>query len=398
VLPRYQIKNHQLLVRILLTINLFLFSVIGVNLSDYQTKNKERISIESSLIEKKENLSYLSAATVFPESSVPNHGFLEGKQEDERGEVASAAATLEMYLGFALEPISTERIKGVEKQISRKFNLLMGYIQWGNPDNSRLSESYLGIYAANNKIPIISWEPWDPRNGIEQKEYRLANIAQGKFDSYIREFAQELRNFAKPVFLRFAHEMNGNWYPWGGTVNGNSALNYQEAWRHVHDIFQQEKATNVNWIWSPDANSYPEFKGNEIADYYPGDNYVDWIGIDGYNWGPTKQGKIWESFDSIFSKGYALVLQYNKPIMLAEFASSEEGGDKASWIEETFFKTIPSKYPKIKAVVWFNINRETSWDIASSLSSVEKFKEIANSGIFAEKVTFLGSKISSPSL
>lgn len=397
MLSRYEIKNPQRLARILILVILFLVSVIAVNLKGYLFQNNTgKVSVESYILKQKEALDYSPVATSSPLSEDPVRVVETKSKTSETGQVASVSQNIKLYLGFALEPIATSRITQVEDQVGHKFDLLMGYIQWGNSANSKLTTSYLNNFSANGKVPLISWEPWDPSQGSEQSDFKLSNIYNGSFDSYIREFALSMKNYNKPMFLRFAHEMNGNWYPWGGTVNGNSASDFKKAWIHTYQLFQQEGASNVTWIWSPDATSYPDFNGNAISDYYPGENYVDWVGLDGYNWGNTKPGKVWESFETIFAAGYKKALGYNKPIMLAETASTEVGGSKGNWLEEAFFKALPTKFPQVKALVWFNINKETSWDIASSLESISQFKKAANSGIFSATVQLSGSKITSP--
>ncbi len=298
-----------------------------------------------------------------------------------------------VYLGFAVVPLSSTTINSLESSLGRKFDLLMGYVQWGNPSNSNFDFT---AYTQNNKTPLISWEPWNPNLGISQPDYKLSNITSGKFDNYIRAQAQLVKKYNKPIFLRFAHEMNGNWYPWGGVVNGNSTADYIAAWTHIHQIFTSEAAANVTWVWSPDTKSYPDIKGNDLSDYYPGDNFVDWVGLDGYNWGTTKNGKGWETFSQIFSNGYKKVLGYNKPIMIAETASTEEGGDKGKWIEDAFSQQIPNNFPKIKALVWFNVNKETNWEVGSSPNSISHLKKAIESSIYSPLIQISGSKIVSP--
>ena len=249
MLSRYEITNPQRLVRILVLIILFLVSVIAVNLKGYLFQNStSRASVESYILTQKEALDYTSLSTDSPVVVQPPNSVETDSKTNEPGQVAAASQNIKLYLGFALEPIKFSRISQVENQIDHKFNLLMGYIQWGNSANYKLSSEYLNNFSANGKVPIISWEPWDPSKGVEQPEFKLSSIYNGNFDSYIRDFAVSMKNYNKPIFLRFAHEMNGNWYPWGGTVNGNSASDYQKAWIYIYQIFQQEGAANVNWI------------------------------------------------------------------------------------------------------------------------------------------------------
>ena len=158
----------------------------------------------------------------------------------------------------------------------------------------------------------------------------------GTFDSYIREFAEAARDWGHPFFLRFNWEMNGDWFPWSEGVNGNQPGEYVAAWRHVHDIFTAVGATNATWVWCPNVD--PGQKLQDLASLYPGDDYVDWTGLDGYNWGTnpaTPDG--WKSFDQLFGSTYDAITETiapSKPMIIGEVGSTEYGGSKAAWIAE----------------------------------------------------------------
>ena len=144
------------------------------------------------------------------------------------------------------------------------------------------------------------------------------------------------------------------------------------AWRHVHDIFRAAGATNVKWVWSPNvvySNSPP------LAPYYPGDAYVDQVGMDGYNWGDYFSfWKAWMSFEEIFGPTIAQVRTFtSRPLMVAETASTELGGDKAAWIRD-FFAAL-RRHPEVTGFVWFNQKKETDWRIESSAAARSAFAE-----------------------
>jgi hypothetical protein len=175
-----------------------------------------------------------------------------------------------------------------------------------------------------------------------------ANVLNGKYDSYLRTWAAAARAWGHPFLLRFAWEMNGNWYPWGyeGGNNGNSPAIYAAMWKHVHDIFTAAGATNVRWVWCVNNSPFS-------TDSFPGDAYVDYVGMDGYNYG-TINGHAWESFDSVFSWAYnALTSLSTRPVIICEVGSVEAGGDKAAWISDMFAR-IPAAYPRIAGVIWFD--------------------------------------------
>jgi beta-mannanase len=148
--------------------------------------------------------------------------------------------------------------------------------------------------------------------------------------------------------------MNGTWYPWGGTVNGNTAADYVAAWRHLHDVFREEGAANVTWIWTPNGETIPDTAANLPQRYWPGAQYVDWIGIDSYNWGPTSS-TAWRTFAEMFDANVAALRTFGKPIMVAETASVERGGDKAAWIRTMFESLAGADRNVIVAVVWFDM-------------------------------------------
>ncbi len=210
--------------------------------------------------------------------------------------------------------------------------------------------------------PMITWEPWDYRSGTEQRDFALRRIIDGTYDDYIRRWATGIKAWGKPLMLRFGHEMNGDWYPWAEAANGNAPGDYVNAWRHIHRTFRSVGATNVEWVWSPNA----VYEGSTpLAGLYPGDRYVDWVGVDGYNWGSSQPGKRWQSFDEIFAPTLAEIDAITgKPLMLGEVASSEVGGDKAAWVGD-FFAELKRR-PQIRAFVWFNHDKETDWRIESS--------------------------------
>lgn len=223
-------------------------------------------------------------------------------------------------------------------------------------------------------VPMLTWEPRLSTTNT------LDAISNGNYDSYVTTFAQAAKDWGKLIYLRFAHEMNGNWYPWDGTHNGGSAGpgKYILAWQHVHAIFAQAGATNVKWVWSPNHNSAPGDPWNAAANYYPGDSYVDWIGLDGYNWA---QGS-WQTFDQVFSSAYSSFSGYGKPIMFSEFScATAETYSKADWITDAFSK-IKNNYTQAKIFIWFNTNKERDWRVNSDVTALNAFKNAVNDSYF----------------
>ncbi len=240
---------------------------------------------------------------------------------------------------------------------------------------------------ARGAVPMITWEPrLDSQNPVDQSGYAPARIAAGAYDPYIRRAAREAAAFGQPFFLRFAHEMNGSWYQWGANVDGNTPEDYIAMWRHVVAIFREEGATNVRWVWSP--NVYGSGGVKPFAPYYPGNRWVDFVALDGYNWGSTEPPG-WQSFAKIFGLSYsALAALTTKPMMIAETASAEAGGDKASWTRE-ILTVLPAQMPRVRALVWFDQDKETDWRIDSSPATNQAFRELAASPLFSGGVSRL---------
>lgn len=175
--------------------------------------------------------------------------------------------------------------------------------------------------------------------------------------------------------LRFAHEMNSDHYPWSVGVNGNSAQDYRAAWTHVRERFSRARASNVSFMWCPDAPG-GEGGSNDLAGAYPGAESVDLLCLDGYNWGDGS-GHTWRNPEQIFTDGLNQLraLEGNRPIVIAETASVEgpqSGTDKAAWINKLF--EFLSREDRVAAVVWFQMDKERDWRLNSSGQSQEAFK------------------------
>jgi beta-mannanase len=241
---------------------------------------------------------------------------------------------------------------------------------------------------ARGALPMYSWLPdnYTYANYDPQPVYSLANIINHHFDAYIWQFARAAKAWGHPFFLRFAHEMNGNWYPWSTGSNNpdhNTVAQYVTAWRYVYNIFQLAGATNVIWVWCVNT----DFPGSTpIAQDYPGNTYVDWVAIDGFNWGNTP-GHQWESLNQVFGPTYAEVAKItNKPIMIAETGSSEQGGNKAAWITQGFLTQLPQDLPRVRAVMWFDEDLLADLSIDSSPAALAAYRSVVASPLFQAHV------------
>jgi hypothetical protein len=225
---------------------------------------------------------------------------------------------------------------------------------------------------SHGSIPVFSWSSQSIPSTKEEPDFQLADVISGRYDGYIREFAEDAKDWGHPFFLRFDWEMNGNWFPWSEGVNGNQSGEFVTAWRHVHDIFASVGASNATWVWCPNVD--PENDLTDLASTYPGDEYVDWTGLDGYNWGPSKGG--WTSFSKLYRSTYDRItasIAPSKPLLIGEMGSTENGGSKANWIAEAL-NEIPTAFPRVKAMLWFDtFDDGMDWPIETSTSATSAF-------------------------
>jgi hypothetical protein len=305
------------------------------------------------------------------------------------GSIATAnAATTNVALGvFAPSvPWDFRDIDSFSILVGQKPGIIHWFQDWNKdkPEDSSFDPSYMDAAISYGAMPLVSWEPWKFGGGPRQSAFALQKIIDGKYDTYIRQWAKAAAAWGKPFLLRFAHEMNGDWTSWSPGVMDNTSSEFIAAWRKVHGIFRAAGANNAKWVWSPVAH----YEGaTPFKRVYPGDAYVDWVGISGYNWGDTRERSSWQSFSEIFEESYKIVEGLtNKPIIIPEVASAESGGDKAAgetkdaWIQAAFLEEttkIPVKFPRIRAVAWFHAVKENDWRVNSSSKSLEAYKVVA---------------------
>ncbi len=254
-------------------------------------------------------------------------------------------------------PSNASAAKAYEQQTGRRPDVSLWYHDFGD---SLLTPEEMSALRSTGETPLVTWEPYGQS---------LSSIASGSYDSYIRDSARIAKGWGGELMVRFAHEMNGSWYPWARSES------YVAAWRHIVDVFREEGAGNVRWVWAPNVNRSGSMP---FTAYFPGDEYVDYVGLDGYNFGST-EGNRWYSFRELFSSSYAAVTQLSsKPVIITETASSETGGDKAAWIRSAYLETIPNDFPRVKAVVWFDKVQEDNWPIDSSPAALAAYREVVN--------------------
>ena len=269
-------------------------------------------------------------------------------------------------------------IPGFETVAGKRIAIVLWYadFRWPFHDIASWANQYI---KPNGYIFELGWMPID---------VPLAEIAAGTWDGFLHTWFAEARTYGDPLFLRFANEMNGNWVSWDGWHNGGSVSTelgwqatetYKAAWRRVYTIARQEQACNVAFVWAPNYHSWPnpnspQYAWNHWRNYYPGDGYVDWVGIDLYDhYGQDPAGDIQPFYEEYAAR---------KPLCLAETAGHFDPGvnaDKTRYIGQ-LFDAMETRFPRIKAMVWFNYQEPAyNWRIEETPASLAAYQtRIAN--------------------
>jgi Glycosyl hydrolase family 26 len=283
---------------------------------------------------------------------------------------ATPAGAAPLALGAFLPGASEDPglIDAFGRRAGRKPVIVLSYKDWSSLPFDRAELDSIWNRGA---VPMLTWEPWTASG----RGFPLRGIANKRFDRYLRRAAGSARLWGKPFFVRFAHEMNGPWFPWG---REGTPRDYRKAWKHVVDLFRYHGATNVRWVWSPNEDSGG---GRPLAPFYPGDEWVDWVAFDGFNFGGTVG---WPSFTALFGSTYdRLAGLTERPMMIAETGANEVGGDKAAWIASALRREAP-RFSRLRAVVWFDDAQDSAdFRIASSPESLRAFRRAVDSPTFA---------------
>jgi hypothetical protein len=211
-------------------------------------------------------------------------------------------------------------------------------------------------------IPMITLEHQFIKARKSEKQPNLYSITEGHFDYLFKEWAQRLKLVKGTVLLRILHEFNGDWYPWCISKNDNNPQIYVKAFQRIRDIFDREEVTNVKFIWCPNSVSLPQTSWNYIMLAYPGDRWVDYIGLDVYNGAGQSVLPVWTSFRREAIHYYFLLTEKlpHKPLLICEISSRErknvEKGvlqDKGGWIAQ-MSEALKSDFSKVRLLSWFN--------------------------------------------
>ncbi len=247
-----------------------------------------------------------------------------------------------------------------ERRLGRRLDIVQDFHRFPDPFPTDFDRSVV----ASGRTLLLSW------NGTDAEA-----ILDGRSDPLLRARARAMRGLRAPVLLRFWWEMNTT-----AKARWAEPEQFVAAWRHVHQIFDEEGATNVAWVWCPTSEA---FKAAGTADrYWPGADWVDWVAADGYNFAPAVPDAAYRSFPEIFAPFYRWALRRGKPTMIAEVGVLERRpGEKAAWVDDVV-PALSARFPRIGAVVYFDTRRTVEggvrdWRIDTSPASAAAFTRLA---------------------
>lgn len=278
-----------------------------------------------------------------------------------------------------------DEVVAMENWQGKKHAVINLYSNWTPSAEDLLFRYQLDNVWSHGSVPMISWEPTLSGETPSDIETQIAN---GAYDTFINSWGNKLKIFLsgidgvygteddRRVFIRMAHEPNGTWYPWSASAGENTPSDYIDMWRRTHDQLSALGLddTHVQWVWAVNNVDIGDYTAE---DYYPGDDYVNWVGMDGFNWGSDYNWSSWQSPPQIFENMRQRLndLAPEKPVAIPEVASTSNnihGTDnfgKDAWIEQ-FSQYI--KDSDIRMIAWFNQDKEADWQVFDGANGAEE--------------------------
>ena len=296
--------------------------------------------------------------------------------------------------GEAEDKVTLEAIEQFEKMVGKKQAIIAFSSFWGEQSFPRKN---LELLARHGSLPLVYWSPWD-RPYDERRppdRFNLHAILAGKWDRYIDSWADGAKAFGKPMLVSWGLEMNGDWFPWSGcyygagkVVPGTNPPRYEgpelfkKTFRYVVDRVRARGVTNILWGFHVNHTTYPTAPWNKMANYYPGPDYVDWLGMSVY--GMQFNYQAWTKFIDVTESAYheLAAVDPTKPMVLAEWGVGEfpGRGSKAEWIKEAF-ELLQGRYSRFRAAVFWHErwqNEDKSYSnlrVNSSPEALQAYRE-----------------------
>ncbi len=293
----------------------------------------------------------------------------------------SPGSTLKWGLFQPKAPEDFTQMTFLETEMEYEFPILLNYSSFENRyKHPNLENRLQNAYKHNKTLELTLQTPWkNPGEGN-----MVYDVLDGEYDEFLINYAKTVSDFGHPVLFRLGNEMNGDWCPYSSYNTSKDTMVFKEFYRYIYRIFEEAGAANVIWVWNPNGKSFPDFAWNDEVMYYPGDEYVDIVGLTAYNTGTYYSDERWIEFKELYDPVYAKAdVLYSQPFMITEFASSSVGGDKNQWIRNMFAEI--DSYPRIKVAVWWD---GCDWDAYGNIARpyfidetpqiIQTFRELLN--------------------
>ncbi len=307
--------------------------------------------------------------------------------------------------------VSVKRIREFEELAKKRIAIAPFSQYWF--EGIKYPKKNIHIIHDAGVIPLIRMQPRSTTTEyLKENVFTLENIIKGKFDDRLEQYARDAKADNIPILIDFAVEMNGKWFPWNGFWNGGGITDnygdpnypdgperYRDAYRHIIDIFRREKANKITWFFHPTMYTQePNEDWNNPKWYYPGDDYIDWIGVSIY--GPLfPKQDYWDSFDEVLESDNAykkiLEISSQKPFAILEMGVTDFHplGKKDKWLKEAFKSILDNKYIDFRLLTYWNENwdndgSQTSLKIDSSEAVLDVFQKAVKDPRFVSKAVF----------
>lgn len=282
----------------------------------------------------------------------------------------SGHAKRALGVDVAADPVPAD-VARYHRQTGDRPAVLLWFQSWDEPLVYPRQLEAARLYGST---PMVTWDP----SGSPAP--RLDDIAAGDYDDYLQRSAQLAASVDGPLFIRLAHEMNLDTWSWTPSHQGVSDAKFVAAWRHVVSVFRESGADNVQWVWSPNVDCGGRCPFESL---YPGDRYVDWVSLDGYNYGPAR-GQAWLPLADVFATSYRhLTRLTDKPLLITATGCPETGGDKARWLLRGFLRDVPRKLPRVRGVVYSDRHIEEDWSVDTSRDALKAWQRVARSPAYS---------------
>ncbi len=315
--------------------------------------------------------------------------------------------------GGSEDRVSTKRVHDFEKLVDHNLTWAMFSQNWF--EGITYPKAHIHAIHEAGAIPYVRLMPRsDESQGHAEPRFSLQRIIDGDFDANLTRWAQDAKADGIPILVDFAVEMNGDWFPWSGVFNGGAKTDgygdatypdgperYRDAYRHIIDLFRAEGVRHITWMFHPNLASEPSKTWNAPAKYYPGDDYIDWVGFSLY--GAQTPDEEWEGlgFGEQLRDGCRAfkAISDTKPRAVLEFGVMDhhKDGNKTAWLDDAFSTILHNDCTTFQAISpwhekwqnddesWSDLRLDSSPEVTATVRRWLSDPRFASKPVFSRK-------------